>query len=1440
MASFKKLLSQATNYFSPTKSGTSGFWGSKTAQALAKAQQFIENPKSFKVVPTATVRSNDSFTKKAAKTVYNLPAEVINSVVGKGVLNVASDVGNQIGRTIRGEEMSKYNDLKSAPARLGYQLSGKLNPSRIKDLQIPMTAQETIGNIAGAAEAPINAYGSGKVFGIGKNAVANATEKTFASLLKKIPRISLEGAKMGGTAGLFAGLDEGRNAENIVEQFKQGGRSAATSAAAGAILAPAASVLGYGVNKIIPDKYKVKATPEKPVEMIEYSSSVDKPDIKVVTDPASVKKIIGKIAKGEQALRQGGWGSNKFSPEEMTGIQRAIDDYKAQIGQKPKTPRSPIAKLPANTSTRKLPGMIDEATDLGQGYEESLIASEQAQGIRSMLGNDQIKDINKLKLVGSKLLANGGDIETLRKKYPQLVESVLSHVRESNPNITDDVEALDFALQLPNKSATVASKPKGLTALNKSIQQLDELKQAGVEVKTGETGRITAANVEPAPKTVGEILQKGKKAGDLTDEYDYKAWQKSLFEQEKAKSGISNPLDVLTKAVKNETNASASGLEFADDWKGKSRLSFARETMTRNFEDVMGKDAPAMKQKYLAPIATKEAERVRWLNKERSDIKDLGITPRSADSQLVQQFGEGEINEVQLRTMTKNADKVIKAANVLRDKYDSYIKQLNTVLTRNGYDPVPFRKDYFHHFNDLTLNLEVLGPWKKMGEALKADELPTDINGLTAYFKPGRQFFNAILQRKGEVATPDAIQGIDKYLEGASNQIFHTDNIKRLRSLEEEVRLKYAGDDHLTNFAADLGEFTNNLAGKKAMFDRGAESWFGRKAYTIANAVKSQVGANMVGANVSSALTNFIPLTQTLATTDKGAVLQALSATLKNVMQDDGFINNSDFLTRRIGSDPLTITKWENMGKKAGWLFSAVDKFSSQIVARSKYFEGIKQGLPEKEAMARANDWAARLMADRSKGATPTMFNSKTMGLLTQFQLEVNNQMSFVFKDIPRNSKNWQQAASQIAQVALYGYLYNNLYEQLTGRRPALDPIGTVQDTYEDFTNPNMKKGKATENVVERVANQLPFTSAITGGRIPVAAGIPNPIAVMKGDSSWGKEATKLAYLLPPFGGGQAKKTIEGLMAYDKGASIAPGGGVRFPIPKNMTNMLKTGLFGQWSTQEAQDYFREGKTPLGEKQTKTYQNLMQSNPDTAKAYYDNTMALRESKAAAKKAKEELLTPKKKWFENMFAKEAGAAAPTESSDPLDLMVQAEKDRQSKRSLINDVMYGDDYTGLSPEQKQQILTQEGVQQADLDEAKLYNMRNLTPSNRAELIMKDTNPDLNSLYKNDILTPEVAKELERKGYINDADQLIETLKLTDPYYIRKAQLKSMEKMLKIQADTQKKLIKAQQQSVNKMLKTAVKPTRRKSSIRRTLKVQKLTQPKLTKPTAYKIQPL
>ena len=808
--------------------------------------------------------------------------------------------------------------------------------------------------------------------------------------------------------------------------------------------------------------------------------------------------------------------------------------------------------------------------------------------------------------------------------------------REITVNLSDDAgkAAVSSSPSLPGGKAKADTPGKQIAAIKKHIEntknaakyngdesaraaRIAELEAQLAAVQKGNTalagmaGNVKTAADKEQKKIIADFNQRLNKIYDQIDEVGASnkltAAEKAdriatLNEQIKAIQSeplySKEALDAHLAQMKEELGAQA-------NWKDKGAFSLARETMIRNFEDVMGADAPAMIEKYLNPVATKETARIRFLNQERAGLKAFGIKAHSKDSTLVQKYGEGLISEADLRAQRpKQADNIIATAKYIRQRYDDFLDQLNAALDRNGYDPIPKRKDYMRHFQDVGAFIE------QFGFPLHIDDLPTDINGLTHQFRPGKNFFASALARRGEKTAYDAITGFDKYIDGASKVIFHTDNIQALRQLEKNVRRANAGTTHLSNFASALTEYINHLAGKNSLIDRSAEMVVGRKAFAAANWVRKKTGANMIGGNVSTALTNFIPVTLSLATNSKTAAVKAAAQTIKNVAVNDGFVQKSDFLTRRIGSDPLAMRFWDKAATKAGWLFKTVDNMVSQFVVRSKYNEGIKKGLSETAAMKAADDWAARLMADRSLGGTPIIFDSKMLGFFTQFQTEVNNQISFIMKDIPRNTSK-VGLASAVAQIALYSYVFNNIFESLAGYRPALDPIGLGKQAYDDYKNPKLSDSKATQNLVENIGNQLPFTSIFTGGRIPVGAAIPNPMAVLREESSVGKELMKpVTYVLPPFGGGQARKTISGINALKNKGVYSKSDRLLYPVDTAQENELKTLVFGANATKAARRYWENDENPLGDKQTAAYKEAIAAGKSPS-AFYEMVLKTRE-------------------------------------------------------------------------------------------------------------------------------------------------------------------------------------------------------------------------------------
>jgi hypothetical protein len=701
---------------------------------------------------------------------------------------------------------------------------------------------------------------------------------------------------------------------------------------------------------------------------------------------------------------------------------------------------------------------------------------------------------------------------------------------------------------------------------------------------TAPVSSATPKSAQPKPAAKRQsVASRGTGGGSLPKNTPIKVKGAMSAEDYKARFGKDKPVDTVKVAPFTKPQ-----IDFKK-WNDKNALGLGRETMERNLDRIAGKDAPAMKHLLVDSSRQNETARVQFANHLRQDtrqtiVKDLGIKAGSNESALVQKYGEGIatkediINEVG----QAKADRIIQASDHFRKQYDQLIDQWNVTRKKYGFDPIPKRKDYFRHFQAIDQNASILGTIKN------ARDLPTEISGITDIFNPNKPFSDAALQRKGNKTTYDAVGGFDNYINSVSRQIFHTDTVQKGRAIEKAIRKQAAGNPtlELPNFVANLHEWTNVVSGKKTRIDRAAEELVGRKVYAAANAIRSKTGANMIGANVGSALTNFIPFTQAAATTGKSAMLKAVTDTLQSPFSKsyhavDGQV--SSFLTRRFPDEAISFTKLQNVSHAASLPFKAVDTFTSRTIVAGKYFEGKAKGMSPKEAMKAADDYASRVITDRSVGQMPNLMETKTAGFLAQFQAEVNNQVSFLARDIPQFANgNKTKIASSLVQFALYSYLANEASQHILGRRVQLDPVHAVAT----IANPKNNNQQRVDALKNDIAGGLPFTSVFTGGRLPVNAMLPDVPSIGKGIGDLSSDKNKAAreiykgvsgplfYGVPPFGGGQLKKTAEYAQNMMKGYSETPAGTKRFDIAKDSLNTAKGLAFGQYSTTPGQQYIQ--------------------------------------------------------------------------------------------------------------------------------------------------------------------------------------------------------------------------------------------------------------------------
>ena len=634
-----------------------------------------------------------------------------------------------------------------------------------------------------------------------------------------------------------------------------------------------------------------------------------------------------------------------------------------------------------------------------------------------------------------------------------------------------------------------------------------------------------------------------------------------------------------------------------------------------------------------------------------------------------------------------NEGKIRNAIKEFRAIYDDLFQQMNEVRVRNGYEPVNYRQGYFPHFQPGNEEGILAAFGRAMGISTEVTALPTTINGLTHTFRPGIRWFGNAQERLGFNTAYDAVEGFDRYIEGVADVIHQTDNIQRLRALASQIRYR-TGDEGirrqvdavrdnttlaeqdkesriekiykngrfaLSNFVVELDEYTNLLANKKSRADRNMEQNFGRnKFYNFMKWVEKRVAANMVAINPGSWLTNFIPLTQGRASLDRWMLLRGMWDTLRAYKGDGGFVDTSTFLTNRRGSDPIVKSWSQSASAVLSKPMEFIDQFTADSLVRARYRQNVKRGMSEAAAMDDADAWAAGVMADRSKGSMPTLFEHKNplAKMFTQFQLEVNNQLSYVFKDVPREVKEKGLLALAVAllKFAVGAFLYNEVYEFIVGRRPALDPIGMLNDTVGDLTGwelPNLvelgvdatsgdltaedfqtDRGKlydAAEGLAGNVAENLPFISGfLGGGRYPVMNALPDFQNAARAalDSDWNTEKklyelssgfeNPLTYLLLPFGGGQLKKIYNGVKAAVQGGKYSVNSDgeeiLQYPMfmdsrGESIANVTRAILFGTTSLPTGQEWVEEGFKSLTAEQTVAYKWMMEEGVTGREAFY---------------------------------------------------------------------------------------------------------------------------------------------------------------------------------------------------------------------------------------------
>ena len=903
-------------------------------------------------------------------------------------------------------------------------------------------------------------------------------------------------------------------------------------------------------------------------------------------------------------------------------------------------------------------------------------------------------------------------------------------------NFTESIDRLTSGLRVAQRYLDAQNKAKEKLAIP---QTAEETKQMWAQLKDARrvvektqsktllteadqkiVNRLLRGETDPAYVAGLENGQQILKVYEAKADYDMLALKLKAWNAQR-KQGL--------REFAEQALTEAEAVKWVDKNMG---IRYQRETMERNIRDIARKGkvsdekANEFINKYFWPVHENESKRKNYLVQQQNRIRALGLDRQVrkgnlvSESYAVQWLGEAEFNRDYLKQhprverrggMTFNEwnaaiqefekqnpnldlGKVRAAVKVFHEVYDKLFEDMNRVRIENGYEPVNYLQGYFPHFQENEEGGSILQKFARAaGIEGDVSPLPATINGLTANFKPGIRYMANIQNRLGYATAYDALQGFDRYIEVATDVIFHTADIQRLRALATQIRYRASdeglkqridaimmnpflnpdeaneqvanltknGRYGLSNFVDELDEYTNLLAGKKSRLDRGMEKLMGRKFYNVMKKFESRVGANMVAANVGSALTNFIPITQAWSQVSTADVLRGMWDTLKNYKTADGLDSASTFINNRSGYGRLAMSTMDKVSAGAAWLMESIDTFTTGSVVRARYYQNLRRGMSETSAMQEADQFASGVMADRSKGSTPTLYSARNplVKLFTQFQLEVNNELSWIFKDMAQEERKKGVAALAKAmfKFLIGAWIYNEFYESIVGRRAALDPLDIINDTVGDFTGyqlPNTvqaavsgkwdftkeKPGtyQAIKNLEGNIISEFPGTQALTilgvdealgldidSGRIAVTSAIPNlgniekallakneDMAPAKKAQTIGNELLKPGlYLATPFGGGQIRKAYQGATAAARGGSYTVDNEGRdilqYPVyndnPEDRAkSWAQALLFGKTATEEAQSWVESGFKSLSAKETAAYQGMTEGGEDQRETY----------------------------------------------------------------------------------------------------------------------------------------------------------------------------------------------------------------------------------------------
>lgn len=1054
--------------------------------------------------------------------------------------------------------------------------------------------------------------------------VAQAGSKVTTGLLPKIATGAKVGAKEGAIyGGLYAGGDAASRDGTTADILKSTAVGSTLGAVGGAIIGgglpavvPTTKLIGRGAVKA---NSKFNNTLSPRVNLREQAVLRDFSDALMGVNKAGGRELSDLITQAHIVGEKYGIDLTNGSVVDRLERSNMILD---QIGRKTKdyTQRG-FVRIPGG-SKDIAPDLGPEQKEFINAYAEMLESMGSGNGVDVLPNGTRVSNNFRSPEVGSGSMSKANWFDQARKEiesgkaaygasddYAKLPApyTPLDKTPPSTPEQIPQSKApssSNSSIQDPEFDSLVKTMEGGdVSPITKDAQQILSMNGVPTKVKVKSSGgekNIPVSSMERVgdvikAKNVNPNIKKGEKRYSVDDNGE-------LLEDSNGAYRLFTDGEGHVKQFRiGDEVYSANDL---GDLSSVNGYGSTLASQRRNIERAFGKETAEKVNSFVVDHqqaqATKMIERnLEYKNNLQSIAKDLGISfgigrgKAKRVSADIQNFGEGIITKSELdeKYGQEYANKIVEADNWFRGQYDTLLDEMNDTLVKYGYEPVPKRKDYYTHFQDESL-------WKNFGLRMKEirdwssptlqdamtergrGSVSNKMAGQTEYLEPNKRWNPFALKREGAKYTADAFQSFERYLNPTLNNIYMTPSITRARVVAKAIAQEAdVAKVDANKTIIQMREWANNLAGKSNRIgDRFlADTMWGPKVLQSLQFAQRRAGANTIVGNLATAALQPVVLSQTAGKFGyKNFLLGALQE-MSTAHAKDAPIRKSAFMKRRYADlQKVTANVVERGAEIANAPLKMIEETSARITWNTAHNEALAKGITGDSAIRYADVQTEKTLAGRSIGERPELFNSKTMGPASMYQLEVNNYWQQIGKEMTKK---------QVAKTLVAAYAFNLGLQQVTGRQVGFNPIDAVIDSYQEFQRDDKTLGEKAKYTGQRLAGEVvdnvplvaPVANATIGDKSlkkwlggPNAEsnvgrfGISSPIAAI---------ADNPEYLAIPFGGSQLKKTYGGVKAYIDGELKDKDGKTTVNVPKTTENLVKGALFGKSAIPEVGAYY---------------------------------------------------------------------------------------------------------------------------------------------------------------------------------------------------------------------------------------------------------------------------